>query len=135
METADGGMVVMGSEVRMLLVEDEEDMRYLVRVVLEFAEDPIEITAEARDVEEGLMAWRTLRPPITVVDYRLPGGNGLDVAEQILAEDPDAAVVLFSAFLDSRAVERAEQLGVRACVSKDRVQDLPALLRHHMLAG
>ena len=125
----------MRDGVRMLLVEDEEDMRYLVRVVLEFATDPIEITAEACDVDEGLSAWRAMRPHITVVDYRLPGGNGLDVAEQILAEDPDAPVVLFSAFLDARTVERAEQLGVRACVSKDRVQDLPALLHQHVLTG
>ena len=119
----------------MLLVEDEDDMRYLVRVVLEFAAEPIEITAEACDVAEGLSVWRELRPHITVVDYRLPGGNGLDVAEQILAEDPGAPVVLFSAFLDERTVERAERLGVRACVSKDRVQDLPALLHRHILAG
>ena len=125
----------MENGVRMLLVEDEDDMRYLVRVVLEFAADPIEVTAEACDVDEGLSVWRALRPHITVIDYRLPGGNGLDVAEQILAEDPEAAVVLFSAFLDSRTVERAELLGVRACVSKDRVQDLPELLHRHMLAG
>ena len=119
----------------MLLVEDEEDMRYLVRVVLEFAEDPIQITAEACDVDEGLAVWRQLRPHITVVDYRLPGGNGLDVAEQILAEDPAAPVVLFSAFLDARTIERAERRGVRACVSKDQVKDLPALLHRHMLAS
>ncbi|HEX4903929.1 MAG TPA: response regulator transcription factor [Acidimicrobiales bacterium] len=116
----------------MLLVEDEEDMRYLVRVILEFAEDPIEVTAEACDVADGVSVWRALRPHITVVDYRLPGGSGLDVAEQILREDPDAPIVLFSAFLDSRTVERADQLGVRACVSKDRVQELPALLRRHI---
>ena len=42
--------------------------------------------------------------------------------------------VLFSAFLDTRTVELAEQLGVRECVSKDRVQDLPALLHRHLLA-
>lgn len=131
----DGGRVGVGNGLRMLLVEDEEDMRYLVRVVLEFAEDPIEITAEACDVADAVAVWRTVRPHITVVDFRLPHGNGLDVAEQILAEDPDAPVVLFSAFLDSRTVERAQQLGVRACVSKDRVQDLPALLHEHMLSG
>lgn len=135
MGEANGGGGEVENGVEMLLVEDEEDMRYLVRVVLEFAADPIEITGEACDVDEGLSAWRTLRPHITVIDYRLPGGNGLDVAEQILAEDPEAPVVLFSAFLDPRTVERAERLGVRACVSKDRVQDLPDLLHRHMLAG
>lgn len=134
MTQADGGRVGVSNGVRMLLIEDEEDMRYLVRVVLEFAEDPIAVTAEACDVAEGLSVWRAVRPHITVIDYRLPGGNGLDVAEQILAEDPGAPVVLFSAFLDDRAVDRATRLGVRACVSKDRVQDLPALLHEHMLA-
>src|SRR5688572_28692486 len=114
------GRVEVENEVRMLLVEDEEDMRYLVRVVLEFAEDPIQITAEACDVDAGLAAWREPRPHITVVESRRPGGNGLAVAQQIRAEAPEAPVVLFSAVLDARTIERAERLGVRACVSKDQ---------------
>jgi two-component system response regulator DesR len=119
----------------MLLVEDNEDMRYLVRVVLEFAEPKVEIIAEARDGDQGLAAWRELRPQITVVDYQLPGENGLDVAEHILAEDPSAPILLFSAFLDPRTIERAERIGVRACVSKDRVRDLPELIHQHARAS
>ncbi len=119
----------------MLLVEDNDDMRYLVRVVLEFATPPIEITAEARDADEGIDAWRRLRPQITVLDYQLPSGNGLTVAEQILAEDPGAPILLFSAFLDAATIARAERLGVRACVSKDQVRDLPELIQEHALAS
>ena len=125
----------MEAGVRMLLVEDNDDMRYLVRVVLEFADDPIEITAEVRDGDLAVDAWRELRPEITVLDHQLPGTHGLDVAAQILAEDPEAPILLFSAFLDDRTIARAEAIGVRACVSKDQVRALPALIHEHALTA
>ena len=125
----------MADGVKMLVVEDNDDMLYLLRVVVEFAKQTIEIAAEVRDGDDGVAAWRTLQPQITVLDYQLPGTNGLDIAEQILAEDPAAPILLFSAFLDAKMIARAERIGVRACVSKDQVRELPALIQLHALAS
>src|SRR5258707_4891086 len=55
----------------------------------------------------------------------MPVVNGLDLAAAILAERPEQDVILFSAYLDEEALLRAERLGVRDCVSKDRVRDIP----------
>lgn len=125
----------MDEGVKLLVVEDNDDMLYLLRVVVEFAPQPIEIADEVRDGNAGVEAWRRLRPHVTVLDHRLPGTSGLDIAALILAEDPSAPILLFSAFLDARTIERAEVIGVRACISKDQVRDLPALIQQHALAS
>lgn len=116
--------------VSTMLVDDNEDMRSLVRLLIDLT-DGAEVVAEAADASQALALWREHAPDVVVLDYRLPDQNGLDVAEEILREDPDAAIFLFSAFLDDRALERADRLGVRECVPKDQVRRLPQLVLEH----
>jgi CheY-like chemotaxis protein len=113
-----------------MVVDDNEDMRRLVCLLVELTEGA-EVVAEARDGGEALQQWREHRPDVIVLDYRLPDRNGLDVAEEILAESPETPILLFSAFLDDRALARADELGIRACVPKDQVRRLPELVLEH----
>jgi DNA-binding NarL/FixJ family response regulator len=114
--------------VRTLIVDDEEDMRLLLRVTVETANVGLSVAAEAADGESGLERWREHRPEIVVLDQRMPGLTGLEVAERILAEDPEQSIVLFSAHLDDATRSRATQLGVRACVSKSDISTIPEVL-------
>jgi DNA-binding NarL/FixJ family response regulator len=113
-----------------LIVDDNEDMRSLVRLLVELDPD-LEVAAEAADACEALVAWRRHRPTSVVMDQQLPSAAGLDVAEMLLREDPGLPIVLFSAYLDDAAIERAQALGIRACISKDQVARLPELLAQH----
>src|SRR5579864_2351812 len=87
-----------------LIVDDEEDIRMLVRLTIERADEPLEIIGEATTGEQAVEFCRETRPDVILLDYRLPGISGLDVAELILAEQPDQRIVLFSAYLDEGAV-------------------------------
>ena len=111
-----------------LIVDDDEDMRWLVRTTMDLS-DEIDITAEDVNGFDALERWRAGKHDLVVLDYRMPGVNGLDLAEAILAERPDQDVILFSAYLDEAAVQRAEKLGVRGVLSKDRVREIPAIVR------
>jgi CheY-like chemotaxis protein len=115
------------STVGAMVVDDNEDIRRLVCLLVDLTEGA-EIVAEARDASEAMEQWRQHHPDVIVLDYRLPDRNGLDVAEQILAEAPDTPIVLFSAFLDDVALARAEELGIRECLSKDEVRRVPGLV-------
>jgi CheY-like chemotaxis protein len=117
--------------VRALVIEDNDDMRYLVRVVLELADPPVEVVAEARSGQDALEVWRATQPDLVILDYRLPGLNGIEIAEQILGEDAEQPIILFSAFVDEPVVRRAARVGVRACVSKDEIRRLPELAVEH----
>lgn len=114
--------------IRVLVVDDEPDMRVLVRHVLAAAPE-VEVVAEADGPETALEAWRSARPDLVVLDHRMPRRAGLEVAAEILAEVPDQPIVLFSAFLDQDLRARAAALGVRRCLAKDDVFALPDVVR------
>jgi DNA-binding NarL/FixJ family response regulator len=117
-----------GRSNRALIVDDDDDMRFLVRVLIEAANDGLAVAAEARNGDEAVERWREHRPDVVVLDNRMPGRSGLEVAAEILAEQPDQSIILFSAFLDEETLAQAEALGVRACLSKDHYDQLPAAL-------
>ncbi len=107
-----------------LLADDEDDIRLLLQVIFDRA--GIRVDGHAKTGDEALALWRASTDSCAIVlDQRMPGLTGLEVAEQILAEAPDTVVVLFSAHLDDITRDRAEELGIAACVSKDDVLDLP----------
>jgi len=111
-----------------LIVDDEEDMRALLRSTIEIANQGLHVAAEAADGEEAVAQWREKRPAVVVLDQRMPGATGLEVAERILAEHPDQAIILFSAYLDPDITARAAQLGISACMSKREISHVPEAL-------
>ena len=113
-----------------MIVDDEEDMRFLLRVALEQAGDTT-VEAEGADGEEAVRLWREHRPDVVVIDQRMPRLTGLEAAEQILAEDPGQVVILFSAYLTEETRRAAADMGVRECVSKDDVLTIPEVVRRH----
>ena len=114
---------------RTLIVDDEEDMRVLVRATIEMSNDGLSVAGEARDGLEGLERWRAERPDIVLLDQRMPGLTGLEVAERILAEEPNQSIVLFSAYVDDATRARAEEIGVRECLSKSDFSRVAEVLR------
>ena len=124
--------MVDGEATTLLVVDDEADMRLLVRSVMDLAGDGFVIVAEANDGIEALDRWRGLdgppAPDIIILDTRMPNRSGLDVAEDILRERPEQRIVLFSAFLDERIRAEAHEKGIVACLTKEDVAQLPSLL-------
>lgn len=117
----------------MLIVDDELDMRILVRLVIEMATNDLTIVGEAADGTEALSVWRDLDgppvPDVVILDNRMPELTGLEVAKQILDERPGQLFVLYSAFLDDTVRARAAELGIAMCVSKHELEELPGLIR------
>lgn len=117
----------------MLIVDDELDMRMLVRLVIEMANNGLSIVGEAADGAEALQIWRDLDgppvPDVVILDNRMPELTGLEVARQILEERPSQLILLYSAFLDDAVRTKASEIGVARCVSKDELDRLPSLIR------
>lgn len=115
-----------------LIVDDEVDMRLLVRAILESSGLGVQVVGEAVDGIEALEVFRTLDPPdipdVVILDNRMPGKQGLEVAAEMLAEEPRQRIVLFSAFVTPEIEEKAASLGVRACLGKSDFARLPDLV-------
>jgi CheY-like chemotaxis protein len=112
-----------------LIVDDEDDIRFLVRQLIAVAGDGYVVAGEASSGEEAIERWRELRPQVIVLDHRMPGLTGLEAAERILAEQPDLPILLFTAYRDDRVLRRAAGLGIRVCVSKADLNRLTVELR------
>jgi len=115
-----------------LVVDDEVDMRMLVRVVINLANHGLTIVGEASDGAEAIEAWRDLdgppAPDVIILDNRMPNLSGIEAAELILAERPDQVIVLYSAFLDDQIRANARSVGIARCVSKEHIDQLPEVI-------
>ena len=109
--------------MRVMIADDDFDMRLLVRATLG-GDDRLDVVAEAEDGTGALELFRSAQPDVCILDYRMPGLSGLEAATQILAEAPDAKILLFSAYLTPEVTDAAEKLGV-GCLRKDLFMDLP----------
>lgn len=116
-----------------LIADDEIDMRHLVRLIIELANEGLQVIGEAADGEEALSMWRDMDPPpipsVVLLDNRMPGLSGMEVAERIFEEYPDQKVILFSAYLDDKVRRAAAELGIDECVAKNEVEKLPDVIR------
>lgn len=114
-----------------LVVDDEPEMRMLARVFLE--RGGFDVVDEAEDGPQALERFQELNPPpipsVVLLDNRMPGLTGLEVAEQMLAQHPSQVIVLFSAHLDTAVKERARAIGIASCVSKMEASRLSELIR------
>ena len=89
-----------GGDIRVLLVDDEELVRFGLRTVLE-ATGGFEVVGEAGDGAAGVRAARELRPDVVLTDIRMPVLDGLEATRQILAlPDPPQVAVLTTFHLD-----------------------------------
>jgi CheY-like chemotaxis protein len=113
-----------------LVVDDEADMRFLAKHILESSD--LHVVAEAVDGHDALERYRELDPPpvptVVLLDNQMPRKTGIEAAAEILAEAPDQIIVLFSAYLSDTILAEARRLGVAACVSKSDVADLPRII-------
>ena len=115
-----------------LIVDDDIDMRLLVRLVLESAHNGIDVVAEAVDGYDAATVYATLDPPavpdVVILDNRMPGPAGIEVAAEMLRAEPEQHIILFSAFFTPELEAKARDLGIDACVSKSDIDQLPRLV-------
>lgn len=98
-----------------VLVVDDEPV--IVRLLHRLLETEFVVT-DAFDGPSGIQAWRASPVDVIVLDHMMPGLDGLEVAAQILAEDPTQRIVMFTALTNPSLVARAEAVGIRAFVPK-----------------
>lgn len=95
---------------RVLIVDDSGTMRTIVRKILSASHYALEVSEAA----EGIDALKKLNESgtnIVMLDYNMPGFNGLETLAEIRRLAPKVAVVMMSSTLDSAVAERAKAQG------------------------
>jgi DNA-binding NarL/FixJ family response regulator len=99
--------------IRLVLADDHplilDGLESLFRL-----EEDFEVLARCADGVQALDAVRRLQPDVLVLDIRMPGKDGLQVARELQAEKLPSRVVLLAAELDEEQALEAVRSGVKA---------------------
>lgn len=114
--------------MKILLIDDDEWIRDSLRIFFE-AEGCHLLAFET--AEEGLTELKDRTYDLIIVDYRLPGLNGLEFFKRTRNIPSDALKVLITAYRDNTVISEAKKLKVQGFIEKPFTSEsLMASLAH-----
>jgi DNA-binding NarL/FixJ family response regulator len=111
--------VVGGEPIDVVLVEDNDVFREALELMLDVTPD-IRVIAAVGDGEAALDICSRLEPDVVIVDYRLPGLDGVETIVGLRSACPRASVVVLTAAAETQEVQALFDAGAVACLTKDR---------------
>ena len=123
----------MTAPVRIVLVEDNQVFREALELLLGLRSD-VEVVASVADGSGAVPACRAHEPDVILMDYRMPGLDGVQATAAVLDACPDVAVVCLTASANKREIEALYEAGAVACLTKDQeLEEIVAAI--HRAAG
>src|SRR5215218_9304756 len=108
--------------VRVALVEDNQVFREALELLLGLRSD-VEVVASVENGNDVVGLCGEHEPDVVVMDYRLPGLDGVQATAALREECPEVAVVCLTASANPREMEALRAAGAVACLTKDQELD------------
>ena len=119
----------MPQPIRVLLVEDNDVFRQALVLLLEL-QDGIEVVGAVSAGSLAVAAAQELDPHVVVMDFRLPGMDGVETTIALTSECPEIAVVCLTASASPRELEALAAAGAVDCLRKDQeLEEIVAAIR------
>jgi len=118
----------MTESMKILVIDDSEDDRLLYSRALHKSADVNYIISEACDGEEGLSHIQATPPACILLDYSLPGRNGIEVLKRIRSQHPFISVVMMTGQGNENVAVAAMQQGAQNYIAKSSIT--PETLEH-----
>lgn len=99
-----------------LVVDDGAFMRILIKSMLE--KNGYAVVGEAEDGAAAVEKYKALRPDLVTMDITMPNVDGIEALKGILADDPDASVIMVSALGQDAYIKEAIRQGAKGFVVK-----------------
>jgi DNA-binding NarL/FixJ family response regulator len=117
---------------RVFVIDDTPELRRMLEQMLTL--DDFEVVGSAANGADALKEMDEANPDVVVIDYKMPGLDGLMTARLIREDRPHQAIILYTAYLDPDVEREATKAGVSLCVGK--IEGLTTLERDiRRLAG
>jgi two-component system chemotaxis response regulator CheY len=101
---------------KVLITDDTAFMRMTLRNVLE--KNGYEVVAEAEDGFQAVEKYQELKPDLVTMDITMPNMDGITAIKKIMAEDPQAKIVVVSAMGQKALVIEALNSGAKDFIVK-----------------
>ncbi|MDR3698445.1 MAG: response regulator transcription factor [Candidatus Sulfopaludibacter sp.] len=112
----------MSEPIRILVAEDHLVARVGVSTIVNMQPDMM-IVAEASNGQQAVELYRKHLPDVTLLDLRMPGMGGVEAAQAIRAEFPNARMIALTTYGGDEDIRRALNAGVQAYLTKDVLHD------------
>jgi len=109
--------------IRILLVDDQSSVRRGLAMRLQLEPD-MAIVGEAEDGMTALSAASVLRPDVLVMDYEMPGLNGVETARKLGEMGSASRVVMLSIHDNPTVKQEAADAGIEAFVAKHQPSEV-----------
>ncbi|MGN0665771.1 MAG: response regulator [Huintestinicola sp.] len=108
---------------KVMLVDDEPNVRQGIRMMIPWDELDCTIIAEAEDGDDGLSKIMSLNPDIVIADIKMPGKTGIEMTEAAKALGFKGKVLILSGYSDFTYAKEAIALGVENFILKPVDED------------
>ncbi|MDA8130109.1 MAG: response regulator [Elusimicrobia bacterium] len=102
--------------MKVLIVDDNEDIRGLIRAILESKGHTV--AGEADDGDKAVKAFRELKPDAVLLDIIMPGKSGVDVLEELRALDQSVKIIMVTAVEQDEVNRRLLLIGASGIIYK-----------------
>lgn len=103
--------------IKLLLVEDDASLRYIVQGGLEDMIGGYEVITAANG-EEGLKQWKEQHPDVIVSDIEMPVMNGYEMVKRIRETDGETPILFSSALISPKDVVKGYEIGANNYIKK-----------------
>jgi DNA-binding NarL/FixJ family response regulator len=103
--------------IRVLVVDDHPVVREGLAAIIGTQADMC-VVGQAADADEALAAFTTRRPDVTLLDLRLPGISGIDLAARLQALAPGARIIMFTSYAREEEIYEALKAGAWSYIRK-----------------
>jgi two-component system, NarL family, response regulator NreC len=111
-------MAITDSLIRVAIADDQIIFREGITKLIESMHG-LKLVYAAENGKELLQEIRNCSPEVVLLDYRMPGMNGIEATKAIRASYPDIKILILSLYDDQEFVEAALENGANGYLSKD----------------
>ncbi|HEY6769613.1 MAG TPA: response regulator transcription factor [Candidatus Sulfotelmatobacter sp.] len=103
---------------RILIADDRELMRSALKAIFALRSH-WQVCGEATDGAEAVAMASQLQPDLIILDFKMPLGDGIRTASQILMAMPSIPIVMYTLYKTEELESAAKSVGIRAVVGKE----------------
>lgn len=109
--------------MRVVVVDDDKLVSNSLKTILE-SDDEIVVVGVGNNGKQAIALYTELKPDVLLMDIRMDGMTGIEVAEILLKQDKTAKILFLTTFSDDEYIVKALQIGAKGYILKQNFESI-----------